>query len=137
MTWVGRTWWELQLLPGWEAIDSAECLTITRSADGAFQLSGAVKTASAILMSELEDMRQKEVASHAEHTILNTGQFQGVAASYIEEGTLWKKFWLAHGNLMVYATYNGFPTTWALESTDVMAMLNSIRVISTANVIPA
>ncbi len=137
MTWVGRTWWELRLLPDWKATDETDCLTITRSDDGAFQLSGAVKTASAILLSELEDMCREEVPSNAVQTPCNFGQFQGVAASYIEEGILWQKFWLAHGNLMVYATYNGYPSTWGQDGTHVLSMLGSLRVIPSANTLPS
>lgn len=137
MNWVGGTWWELQLQPEWEVRDDPECLAITRSNGGAFQLSAAVKTAGAIVMAELESMRARETPDNATHSRFTAREFCGLSASYMEDDTLWQQFWLAHGNLMVFATYNGLPSDWDRESSDVIAMLESLRLKSTANVIPS
>lgn len=137
MNWVGGTWWELQLQPDWEAEDNPECLSITRSNGGAFQLSAAVKTAGAIVMDELEGMRARETLNNATHSHFTAREFWGVNARYMEDETLWQKFWLAHGNLMIFATYNGLLSHWDRESADVIAMLESLRLKSTANVIPS
>ena len=136
MNWVGGTWWELQLQPDWEARDDPECLSITRSNGGAFQLSAAVKTAGAIVMAELEGMRAREIPDNATHSCFTAREFSGLNASYMEDETLWQKFWLAHGNLMVFATYNGLPSHWDQESADVITMLESLRIKSTVNAIP-
>ncbi len=137
MNWVGGTWWELQLQPDWEAQDDLECLSIFRSDGGALQLSAAVKTAGEIVISELEDMRARETPNNATQSRFTASQFWGLNASYMEDETLWQKFWLAHGSLMVFATYNGLPSDWDRESADVIAMLESLRIQSTVNVIPS
>lgn len=137
MTWVGRTWWELKLLRGWKATDDPECLTITRSDEGAFQLSGAVKTAGAIELSELEDFCRAEVPDDAMYSSFDSGNFQGVTAQYFEDGAHWQKYWLARDNLMIYATYNGASSAWEHEKAEVIAMLKSLRPIQSANALPA
>jgi hypothetical protein len=137
MNWVGRTWWELQLCAGWNTSDDPECLTITRSAEGAFQLSGAIKTAGTIELSELEEFYSAEVPREAILTSFDSGQFQGFTAEYFEDGALWRKYWLARDNLMIFATYNGTLSAWERERMEVIAMLRSLRPIQSANTLLA
>ena len=133
MTWVGRTWWELELLPGWEARHDAECLTITRSDDSALQLSGAVKSIGDILIEELEQMRVEQTPPGSKGSPFTAGVFRGVNAGYARDGWQCQGFWLAYGNLLVYATYTGIPSAWEIERSNILAMLNSLRVIPSAN----
>jgi len=137
MNWVGGTWWELQLQPDWEAQDDLECLSIFGSDGGVLQLSAAVKAAGEIVISELGDMRARETPDNATHSRFTASQFWGLNASYMEDETLWQKFWLAHGNLMVFVTYNGLPAYWDREGADVITMLESLRLRSAVNVIPS
>jgi hypothetical protein len=137
VTWVGGTWWELKLRDGWEAHDDPECLTITRSDAGAFQLSSAIKKSGVILPSELEDLCERDTPLGIKPIPFNTAVFHGLTASYVDEGSLWEKFWLASGNLHIYATYNGLPSVLNSELPDVKAMLESLRFTSAVNELPA
>lgn len=87
-------------------------------------------------MAELEGMRVREIPDNATRSRFTAREFCGLNASYMEDDTLWQKFWLAHGSLMVFATYNGLPSDWDRERSDVIAMLESLRIKSTVNVIP-
>jgi hypothetical protein len=137
MNWIGRTWWELKLLTGWNASDDPECLTITRSDQGALQLSGSVKKAGAIEQSELEEFCRAAIPHEAMAEPFDSGQFRGFTVQYFEDEVLWQKYWIACDNLMIYATYNGTPSAWEHEKMEVMAMLKSLRPIQSANALPA
>jgi hypothetical protein len=137
MEYVGGTWWELQLLHGWHATEHPECLTLTRSGSGAFQLSAAVKTNGAILSHEVEAQSREGTPQGAESIPFNTGEFSGFTAGYEEADTHWQRFWLARGNVLVFATYNGLHAAWLSEQPDVYAMLATLRPRAAANVLPA
>ena len=137
MEYVGGTWWELQLLDGWCATEHPECLTLTRSEHGAFQLSAAVKTRGAILPDEVEAQSRKGTPETSKAVPFEAGKFIGFTAGYEEDETHWQRFWLAHGNVLVFATYNGSPECWRAEQPGVYAMLATLRPRASANARPA
>jgi hypothetical protein len=133
MAWVGRTWWELKLSRGWRHKDDEECLSLTKCDEGAFQLSAAVKSSGQLVtVDELREFYGSEVSEGEQLREVEFGAFRGLTTRAVEHGTLWQKFWLAHGNLMIFATYNGTEQAWAKEQQDVHAMLSTLRVRSGA-----
>ena len=137
MDWVGGTWWELPLLPGWSAKDDPECLSITKSEEGALQLSAAVKSAGVATMEELREFCGSSVPKNAEIVEASMGSFHGFVAGYKEDDTYWQKLWLANGGLLVFVTYNGTKNAWQAEKAEVMTMLASLRLKPAQNELPA
>ena len=137
MEYVGGPWWELQLLDGWLVTEHPECLTLTRSAHGAFQLSSAVKTQGTILPSEVEAQARKGTPETARSMPFEAGEFFGFTSGCEEGDTHWQRFWLAHRNILVFATYNGSPAAWRSEQPAVLAMLATLRLRAPANALPA
>ena len=101
---VGGEWWSLDLAPGWSAQDDAECLTIT-SDRGAFQLSAARRPESPPTAGEVEEWARQGSAAFGTPSPVHFGTFRGFAVSYSDAGTMWHRYWLNHGRLMVFATY--------------------------------
>lgn len=134
---VGGTWWELSVAERWTALEDRDCVTLTHSANGAFQLSAAVKGGGSVLPTEVEEKCRAGAPSGATTSSYLAGPFRGFTAAYVEDSVHWQKFWLAHGNLMVFATYNGRPSAWLSERMAVHAMLATLRSRSVANVLPA
>jgi hypothetical protein len=133
---VGGTWWELELLNGWCAIEHPECLTLARSENGAFQLSAAVKTAGPVLAHEVEAQSRKDAPRGRKSIPFTAGDFSGFTVGHEDADTHWQKFWLACGNVLVFATYNAPHATWVIEQPDVYAMLATLRPRAPANVLP-
>ena len=136
MRWVGGTWWELPLLPGWSAKDDPECLSITKSEEGTLQLSAAVKSAGTVTMEELREFYGSRIPENAEFVEASMGSFRGFATSYKEDNTYWQKLWLANGSLLVFVTYNGTESSWQSEKVEVLEMLASLRLRPTQNQVP-
>ena len=128
MPWVGRNLWELKLSPGWDAQDDDECLTLTKSDDGAFQLSGAVKQSGLVSQADLRSY-EDTVPLGGSFEAYSAGLFQGFTSSFTEEQTLWRKYWVAHRSLLIFATYNGTADAWRSEEKEVNRMLCSLRIV--------
>ena len=137
MPWVGGTWWELSLAQGWTAQDDPDCLLLTKSEDGAFQLSSAVKSEGTIQQVEIKEFYQSCAPAQSKLQQVSFGSFQGFVTHYIEDEAIWYKFWLASGSLLVFATYNGTEAAWMVEKADVYTMLGSLRLRQDQNALPA
>jgi len=137
MQWVGGAWWELALAPGWVAQDDPECLTLTKSEHGAFQLSAAVKSQGTIQQEELREFHQSRIPAQSKLQPMTYGSFQGFFTNYIEDEAIWYKYWLANGSLLVFATYTGTEAAWMAEKNDIQEMLGSLRLRQDQNALPA
>jgi len=137
MRWVGGTKWELYLAQGWAAQDDPECLTLTKSEQGAFQLSSAVKTAGSIELDELREFHQSRIPAQSKLQAISFGSFQGLYTNFVEDDAVWHKYWLANASLLVFATYTGTEEAWIAEKNDVQKMLGSLRLRQDQNALPA
>lgn len=137
MRYVGGAWWELRLLAGWSVTEHPECLTLTCSEDGAFQLSAAVKTHGVVLPGEVEAQSRKGTPETSKPVPFDAGEFSGFTAGYESDETHWQWFWVAHANVLVFATYNGSPASWRIAQREVCAMLATLRLRAPTNVLPA
>lgn len=106
--------------------DEVDCLTLTASEDGAFQLSGAIKKGGAVDLSEIRAFYQSELAA-GESGLVTAGEFSGYSVEFQEDDVLWRKYWLAAGCVLVLATYNGTEDAMAREMPEVERMLNTLR----------
>lgn len=126
MEFVGGAWWKLQLFDGWQAEEHPECIGITHSEGGAFQLSAAVKTHGSVTPAEVEAQSLQGTPAGARATPFSAGLFSGLSVGYDEGDVHWQRFWLAHQNVLVFATYNGTDEAWRSEKADVLNMLSTL-----------
>jgi len=124
---VGTSWWSLEPEPGWSAVDAPECLTLTKSDLGAFQISAARKAEAPATLEELRRAaeRQSDVMGNPFPAVF--GGFRGYSVSYTSEGSFWRRYWLARDRLWIFATYNGSPDVRSSEEPEVEKMLASLR----------
>jgi len=125
---VGRDWFSLELSAGWKAEQHTECVTLTTSPDGgSFQLSAARKEASPINRAEVREMASHDATLMGKAFPVAMSSFKGLSVRYQHEGAFWRRFWLAQGHLLVFATYNGPPESSVAEEPAVEAMLGTLR----------
>lgn len=70
------------------------------------QISAARKDTGAITIQELKDFAADRLSEDATLDVVVFGAFAGFTASYSDQGSYWREWWLASGGLMIYATYN-------------------------------
>ena len=119
--------WQITPLPGWVVVDDEECLGLVKSEEGAFQLSSAIKSDGTTNLVDLEAFYRPTIPIGATFHPVTFGDFSGYVAEFLDIDTMWRKYWLLEGNLLVFATYNGSPKAWKSERGDVHHMLGSLR----------
>jgi hypothetical protein len=125
---VTRNLFSVEPSEGWHHQLDPECLTLTVSPEGgAFQLSAARKAAAPIALREVLEMASEEVNVTGTPVPVAFGAFTGFSVSYQRENSLRRRFWLAQGHLLVFATYNGSADVGAAEEPAVEAMLATLR----------
>ena len=124
---VGSSWWSLEPKPGWSASDDPECLTLTKSNQGAFQISSARRCESPASWLELRHAAEQQRDFMGVPFPVTFGGFRGFSVSYDCDGTFWRRYWLARGRLWIVATYNGSPDARTLEEPEVEEMLATLR----------
>jgi hypothetical protein len=125
---VGRDWFSLEPKAGWQAEQHPECVMLTAAPDGgSFQLSATRKEASPIKRAEVREMASLNQSLMGKAFPVAMGGFKGLSVRYQHEGSFWRRFWLAQGHLLVFATYNGPPEFSATEEPAVEAMLGTLR----------
>ncbi len=124
---IGGTWWELDLIPGWKCKDNPECLTVTKSDEGAFQLSSSAKTSGIISGDEVLNIARMKLPPALNTYQVVFGEFSGYEASYIDGNVEWRKYWLACENILLFITYNGSSNAIGREEPEVKEMLSTLR----------
>ena len=124
---IGTGWWSLEAKPGWIAVEEPECVTLTKSDQGAFQLSAARRPDSPATLKELQEAAEREVNLWGEPFPVVLGGFRGFSVSYEKEGSFWRRFWISRGRLWIFATYSGSPRVRSAEEPEVEEMLASLR----------
>jgi hypothetical protein len=110
-----------------DGIERIECITITKSDFGAFQLSSAIGKSKQLSVEDIFDFYAPTVPDSAELEAASFGPFSGMSAKYKVDGVQWHKLWLAKENCLLFATYNGTPDAWYHEAGEVDAMLRTLR----------
>ena len=97
------SWWSLELPEGWSVHDDPECATFTSAnLKGVLQLSAYRKDLD-IGDGELFEMADEQ----PEPESVEIGLFTGLCNTRETEGLRRKKWWLARGRTLIFATYNG------------------------------
>jgi hypothetical protein len=113
------------LIDGWNARYDPECITITPfDNQAAFQLSAMVKKDGFVSDGEVRRQARTDKGLPSETVF---GQFKGLFVVYAEGDTVWRRYWIAKGSVLVFATYNGAPSSWEKHKGDVESMLATLE----------
>ena len=121
-------WWSVALADGWEVTQHPECVTLTlHHSGGAFQVSAARKSDGPVEQDELLEIASGSYPLQSAPQRICFGDFAGYSTAFLEDGSYWRKFWLADGSVMIFATYNGPVGRRLLEEPQVLGMLETLR----------
>ena len=124
---VGTEWWSLEIAPGWSGQDDEECFTLTRSENGAFQLSAARRESAPITPAEIDDRSRTDCSRFGQPFGVRFADFEGYGVTYFEGELAWRRYWLYQGRLVVFVTYVCTVEPHVSEWADVETMLGSLR----------
>jgi hypothetical protein len=124
---VARDSFTIEVPSTWAVRDEPDCLTLSRSNDGAFQLSSARRSNGAIDHDELRRFYEPTVPANGRFEPYATRTFSGFVATWEAEEVLWRKYWLACGQILVFATYIGSESAWSRDNLDVERMLDTLK----------
>ena len=124
---TGGVSWELELSPSWSSQTDEECESIySPNGVGALQISTARKDGG-VTDDDLEDFAENENDADAALNVTQLGAFRGIELSYDADGTHWRRWYLRHGPVALFATYNCSIDDKGKEDRDVNQMLSSLR----------
>ena len=112
-------------MPEWEVAQDPECVTITRSDEGALQISSAEKATGPIVDEDLLEF--VDDPSWGTPVPAEFGMYSGYGVAYSEGGDVCRRYWVSNGNRLLFITYFGSPEANASEEQDVNGMLSSLR----------
>jgi hypothetical protein len=119
--------WSLTLAPSWQAHDDEDCVGIVRPHGlGALQISGARKNTS-VTDEDLADFAADHLDADARTRPVTLGDFSGIAIRYGADGIQWRQWFLRHGPVALFVTYNRAEADGGIEDADVDQMLGSLR----------
>jgi len=116
----------IDLTANWSAKNEDECLTLTASDEGAFQLSEFVKRTGSVTNDEIRGFYEKENPGVGLSEVF-AGEFSGYSIDFKVEDSVWSKYWLGAGRVLLLATYYGSVSAYAREMPEVRLMLNTLR----------
>lgn len=120
--------WALQLAPGWEAELEEGCACVTKlDGAGVLLISHADKSQTPIAREELMELADAELPGNADVGPCKMGDFEGVHATYAEDGARWHRFYLCFGTLLLLVSYTVELADDGLEDDEVIGMLRTLR----------
>jgi hypothetical protein len=128
----GGTFWELTLLPSWQGRPDPECESIGRpDGAGALQISAATKDGE-VTDEDLLDFAREQVIAGATQRPVEMGPFLGIALTYVLNKSHWRRWFLRHGRVALFVTYNCALADNGTDDDDVDRMLSSLRTRASA-----
>ena len=123
---VGR--WKLQLAPAWEAEIDDGCVCITKlDGVGVLLISHADKANVPITSDELQQLADAELPGDADAGACRMGAFEGLHATYAEDGARWHRFYLGYGTLLLLISYTVSLGDDGEEDDEVIGMLRTLQ----------
>jgi hypothetical protein len=121
-------WWSVRLPIGWQATESKECVTLQGTRlPSALQISAAIKDAGLVTDEDLTEFATERLGERIALHEAALPEFAGFWAERVENGTYWQEWWLRHGNVLVYVTYNINEAFQKSESAEVSNIVRSLK----------
>jgi hypothetical protein len=104
----GRGNWVLEVGDSWAVVDHPECLTLTRSEEGALQFSSAEKKSGQVDHADIRHVVGRlDSRGWGDPAGVVLGEFSGLVYSYADsEGVTWRRWFLGRGATLLLVTYN-------------------------------
>ena len=118
--------WSLTLAPSWQADDDEDCVCIVRPGVGALQIGAAPKDTS-VTDEDLADFAADHLDAGAGTRPVALGDFSGIAIRQGADGIQWRQWFLRHGPVALFVTYNCAEADRGVEDADIDRMLGSLR----------
>ena len=124
---IGR--WSLRLAQGWQAEAEEEgCVCVTDpDGFGVLLISHAERARNPVAREELHQLASAELPGAADVGDCRMGDFEGLHATYVEEGERWHRFYLGFGTVLLLVTYTVELAHDGVEDDAVIGMLRSLR----------
>ena len=123
---VGR--WSLKLAKGWEAEQEEGCVCVTHPKGyGVLLISHTQRPKTPVAREELEQLASAELPGSADLGNARMGDFEGLHASYVEDGERWHRFYLCFGTLLLLITYTVEIAHDGAEDDAIIGMLRTLR----------
>lgn len=104
----GRGNWVFEVGDNWEVVDHPECLTLTRSEEGALQFSSTEKKSGQVDHADIRHVVGRlDSGGWGDPAGIVLGEFSGLVYSYADaEGVTWRRWFLGRGSTLLFVTYN-------------------------------
>jgi hypothetical protein len=123
---VGR--WSLQLAPGWQAeMEEGSAFVTGPDGLGVLMISHAQRSQVPVAREELDRLASAELPASADVGRSRMGDFDGLHATYVDEGHRWHRFYLGFGTLLLLVTYTVELAHDGSEDDAVIGMLRTLR----------
>ena len=123
---VGRC--SLKLAKGWEAEQEEGCVCVTHPKGyGVLLISHTQRPKTPVAREELEQLASAELPGSADLGNARMGDFEGLHASYVEDGERWHRFYLCFGTLLLLITYTVEIAHDGAEDDAIIGMLRTLR----------
>jgi hypothetical protein len=110
--------WSLTLAPSWQANDDEDGFCIVRPEGlGALQITDE----------DLTDFAADHLDAGARTRPVTLGNFSGIAIRYGADRIHWRQWFLRHGPVALFVTYNCAEADRGIEDADFDQMLGSLR----------
>lgn len=124
--------WTLALAPSWRAREEEDCVCIARlDGLGALQISAARKNTD-VTDDDLAEFAADHLNAGARAPPVTLGDFSGIAIRYGADSVHWRQWFLRHGRIALFVTYNCAEKDRGIEDAEVDRMLGSLRAESDA-----
>ena len=108
--------------------DDASCVTISSPhLPGVLQLSGARKDTGDVDTDDLLDFAQDDIAIAGQPATVALPAFKGLSLTLEADGVTVRKWWLASGRLLVFATYTSQRAIGLPDLKEVTDLLSTLR----------
>ena len=122
----GTESWSVLVPEGWRAWHDAECATLVADPEiGALQISAAIKDA-VVDASDLRAFAAKHLDAGVYPQPIQVGAFVGFSIGFQVEATAWRQWYLRHGAMALFVTYNCAVHARGVEDAAVDAALASL-----------
>lgn len=90
-------------------------------------ISHAEKKGAPVSRQELQQLAAGELPGDADVGPTRMGDFEGLHATYVEDGQRWQRFYLSYGHLLLLISYTVDLEDEGAEDDEVIGMLRSLR----------
>jgi hypothetical protein len=126
----GGASWQVALPKDWLGRHHTECATMESDARiGALQVSSHRKKGGEVSDDDLNGFAAEHVDAGAKLRPIQLGDFSGYHLHFGTDGAYWRHWYLRHGPVALFVTYNCAPENRGVEDEEVAAILESLKAI--------